>query len=650
MDMDSDTLTILLRDEFEETIEEREKRLKAQQREDLEYRRNQESEHSTKRKRLQKELDKMELDAKIDAAKQAVEVELDGQKRRAAQDELDALEREKKLEEGRKQAADYIKGEAFSTMKSVVNAITSSAQTYSGYVDRIQTRLLGANETVGTISSKLSQAFGASPIFQMKSVMEKVSQAVEKGINFNVESRAAMEVLKDKVAATFDAFDSSLLRLVRIQQADSTQARLGMEAMLTEFLNREFQDSSYLANNINSQVTNALVEAESRLSRESATQFEYAIQKWLGSMSSVGVSDSLVQKLAQGLGYLASGDVTSLSGQSDLESLLVASANRGGANYGSMLTNGVTVNDINAIFTGLRSLVEEIGKNGNNVVALNQYAKTFGMTVSDMQAMLNLGSDAITEISSDMKTMSELQQKVQDETTLLKLMNRTGGASIGQNIYENFLWGSGEFYGSNVASYMGWQMGGLVTDLLKGIESGIDVQPFGVGTHLNMSIGDLASIAQFTAGVLPGVVSMISSLGSIGGVNWGVLGDDQEEARGIVQKGNLMSFAETGKRQTSSAYVGDYSDSALAKTSNITEQKAVAEHTDDSFDEEKKKTEAMVDSMKEIRDDVRFITQLLNESGIVIRGRFGTTEPASFQESILEEDTAGHNIIGVVPV
>ncbi|MCM1323009.1 MAG: hypothetical protein NC218_02385 [Acetobacter sp.] len=605
---------------------------------------------SAEQKKAQKELDKIEKDARRAQIEEQLSLELDAAERVALKQEKEALELLDKKEEREQKIADYAKSKAFDSMKSVISAITSAANTYSSYVDRIQTRLLGANETMGSISTKLMVAFGASPIFQMKSVMEKVAQAVEKGINFNVESRAAMEVLKDKVAATFDAFDSSLLRIIKIQQADSTQARLGMESMLTEFLNKNFQDSSYLADNLNASVTAALLEAQSMYSREDALALEYSVQKWLGSMSSVGVSNELVSKIAQGVGYLASGDVSSLSSSSDVESLLVAAANRGGANYGAMLTGGVSVDDINAIFSGLRSLVAEIGKEGRNVVALNQYAKTFGMTVSDVQAMLNLSDNAMTAIASDMKSYSELTQRVIDETSIGKLLGRTGGASIGNNIYENFLWGSGRAYGSNVASYMGWQMGSLVVDLMKGIESGLDVQPFGVGTHVNLDLGELAQVVQFTAGVLPGVASMLGGLTSIGGVGWSVLGDDKEKARDVVTKGNLVSMAQAGTRQTSSSYTGDYSEGALAQSSNAIQDKAIAEHKDETYDEEKKKTEAMVDSMKEIGDNVKFIVQLLNETGIVIRGRYGYTEPADFVQNSSQPDTEGHRILGVSPV
>ena len=40
---------------------------------------------------------------------------------------------------------------------------------------------------------------------------------VSQGIAFNVEQSAALDVMKDKIATTFEATNTTLLRLVRIQ-------------------------------------------------------------------------------------------------------------------------------------------------------------------------------------------------------------------------------------------------------------------------------------------------------------------------------------------------------------------------------------------------------------------------------------------------
>ena len=64
---------------------------------------------------------------------------------------------------------------------------------------------------------------------------------VSQGIAFNVEQRAALDVMKDKIATTFDAANGTLLRLVRIQEQDTTAGRLGMDSALTALLNNMYQ-------------------------------------------------------------------------------------------------------------------------------------------------------------------------------------------------------------------------------------------------------------------------------------------------------------------------------------------------------------------------------------------------------------------------
>ena len=101
---------------------------------------------------------------------------------------------------------------------------------------------------------------------------------VSQGIAFNVEQRAALDVMKDKIATTFDAANGTLLRLVRIQEQDTTAGRLGMESALTAFLNNMYQTTEYMQC-IADSVKGSLEEAMSLMSGENALSFEYQVQK-----------------------------------------------------------------------------------------------------------------------------------------------------------------------------------------------------------------------------------------------------------------------------------------------------------------------------------------------------------------------------------
>lgn len=567
--------------------------------------------------------------------------------RQNAADEVQRLQRQKDeddaaaaREEKVKKNAVNLKNEVLNTVatgiSSMYSSITNAAKTYSGYVDRIQTRLLGANETYSSIAEKLSQTFGASPFFKLQSVMETTAQFVEKGISFNIENRAAMQVISDKVAQTFNAFDSNLLRLVRIQQEDSTRARLGMESVLTEFLNREYQDTSYLQS-LSTTVQANLLEASAIKGTEGATEFEFAAQKWLGSLSSVGASDNLISKLSQGLGYLGSGNVSGLTSDSALSQLFVRAANAGGGReFGDILTTGATSADVISLMHGLHSLVTDITKSGN-IVALNQYAQVFGMSMSDITSVMNLTSQNMADIAEDMKSYSQLVDRVAEETTFSKLFSRTGGASIGDNLYQNFLGGAGKAIGSNAASFLSWQLAGVVSSLLAGVETGVDLQPLGVGTHLNLSVGDIMKAATVAGGVATGLVSMMQGLKPLS-VSLDAL-KSGEETRANVSRGK-SSMIESGTSRSSTTYVGDFSSGALASGANAVTGTAAAQYTDADFNEEKEKTKKTQQAIEDIGDNVKFIVQLLNESGIVIRGRVGTVSPETLFDDLASFEKA----------
>ena len=119
---------------------------------------------------------------------------------------------------------------------------------------------------------------GVSPLVKQEALSERVTQMVSQGIAFNVEQRAALDVLKDKIATTFDAANGTLLRLVRVQQQDTTAARLGMESALTAFLNNMYETTEYMQG-LAVTVKGSLEEAMSLMSGENALSFEYQIQK-----------------------------------------------------------------------------------------------------------------------------------------------------------------------------------------------------------------------------------------------------------------------------------------------------------------------------------------------------------------------------------
>ncbi len=128
------------------------------------------------------------------------------------------------------------------------------------------------------MSKDISSSIGLSPLVKQSAVTENIKNLVNQGIAYNVEERAFLETVKDRVASTFSAHDGVLLRLVRIQQQDTTAARLGMESALTSFLNNMYETSEYMQG-VAEQIRSNLQEAEAMMNAETAAAFEYQVQK-----------------------------------------------------------------------------------------------------------------------------------------------------------------------------------------------------------------------------------------------------------------------------------------------------------------------------------------------------------------------------------
>lgn len=128
------------------------------------------------------------------------------------------------------------------------------------------------------MSKNITGIAGVSPFIKQSALSAKVAEMVGQGIAFNVEQRATLAVLSEKIATTFNAADGTLLRLIRIQQQDTTAGRLGMESALTAFLNNMYETTEYMQG-IATQVRSSINEAMSLMTGQNALSFEYQIQK-----------------------------------------------------------------------------------------------------------------------------------------------------------------------------------------------------------------------------------------------------------------------------------------------------------------------------------------------------------------------------------
>lgn len=121
-----------------------------------------------------------------------------------------------------------------SNIESGINNVITK---YANYQSAIDVRLQGLSTNFESIDKNLTKSVGVTSLLKTETLMDNVQSLAQQGIVYNIEQRAFLETISDKIAATFDTTNATLLRLVKLQQEDTTAARLGMEAYLTSYFN-----------------------------------------------------------------------------------------------------------------------------------------------------------------------------------------------------------------------------------------------------------------------------------------------------------------------------------------------------------------------------------------------------------------------------
>lgn len=450
-----------------------------------------------------------------------------------------------------------------------INQYAEAANTsFAEYMGKVDARMQGTDKTYSKMTDLISTNLSVSPFVQVQRVMEQLQQGATQGIAYNLEQRAFLNTIKDKIAHTFDSFDSNLMRIVKIQQADSTVARLGMEASLTKFYNRMYEDSQYL-NSLFDSVSGAIVDATSQLSREASTEFEYVVQKWLGSLSSVGVSDSAISSIASGLNMLGSGNATGLANNSSLQVLLAMSAAKSGQSYADLLLNGLNADNTNLLMINMIKYLRDVFSGSDNNVVKSAYASIFNLSMSDMKAITNLSNDRLSNVFDTMMNYSSMENETSNQ--LNQVIKRTTIPVMLQNLYENALYG---------VAYDQAQ-----SPLLFGMKSMLDfmrstntdviipaVSAMGTGINLNgTSVQDLLGIGMMGAQGLLLMGNILKGLTSGGGMNL-----NSWNARETISSGKFsLSPLDLLLGEKSGAY-------AVSSNSEDMENTAIANQSEDA--------------------------------------------------------------------
>jgi len=136
---------------------------------------------------------------------------------------------------------------------------------------------------------------------------------------------------------------------------------------------------------------------------------------WLGSLSSLGLSDNAVTSIATAINNLLTGDITSMSEQG--KKLLAMSTSNAGISYADLLVNGVedgkTMNTLLASMVKILQQIYESSEDNNAV--LSAWGDVFGFELSDWKAISNLTEKYLTTLSTSADILGYNQESAQNE-------------------------------------------------------------------------------------------------------------------------------------------------------------------------------------------------------------------------------------------
>lgn len=531
------------------------------------------SKKSTQKRKIQDAINNREDN--LAWLKQYAKLESEGTKLTPEQQE-DRKRREEELDIAKKSLTAQQGAQlALKAIGATLNQVNQNISTYAKYQGSINARLQGSSMSLGAsiydtllgkakssqdyfgnIETRITNAVGINPYVTTASIFANLDELVRAGIASNVEQRAFLQSVKDDIATTFDVANSSLLRIVRLQQQDSTAARLGMEAYLTRFLNNMVENTEYLTQTFDN-VQEALLEASSQMDIKQSTEFEYVVQKWLGALTGTGLSESAATQIAQAMGYLGSGNVSALS-NSSMMSLMAMAASRSGLNIGDILNTGLTASSANQLLNAMAQYMVEIGSGGTNVLK-SELAQTFGLSISDIKAAQQLAG-SFSDINRNMLSYTGMYGSLNQQ--MMALPGRMSVAEMIQNVADNAIFNLSSEIASNPVLASIWK----ITDLIESTTGGINIPTISVMGNmvdLNATVEQLMKLGIVGIGSLGMIGDVISGIGST------LAPSSMLQKLGImsgntaISRGTGLSSMISGFSTSTSTYVGTGSSSDI---------------------------------------------------------------------------------------
>ena len=484
--------------------------------------------------------------------------QIEDEERAAFEQTKEYKEAEKELTEANAELLDAkAKGIADTLKDSAIvgagKALSKAADNISANIDamygqqgRMMGRLQGSGENWGLNVVGVTAKVGMSGVVSQKDVVAKMVQLVDSGVAYNLEMRAFLAETSENIASTFDAANGTLLRLIRVQQSDTTAARLGMEASLTKLFNQYFKDTSYLTDSGPSDaVKSAILDATATMDKNEGLEFEFTVQKWLGSLYSLGMSSEAVQAIAEGINYIGTGNVSALSGNTALTTLFAMSAAKGGGkSYADMLTSGLTSEDTNDLLRGMIEYLAQIAESQENNVTKAAYADLFGMSLTDLSTFTSLKSEELTNLYEKTTSYNSLMNETQKQ--LLLSLTRVSMGQLVDTAIENAEVGAASLIGSNPVTYGMWKSLALLKEYVGEVKIP-GVTGMGTGIASGLDLLNLAQTGMAGMGLLGSLVAGIGSMLTGGALNMHKWSYDE-----YTQRGNTLSLLAAGTEEDTS--------------------------------------------------------------------------------------------------
>ncbi len=484
-------------------------------------------------------------------------------------------------EQERKRKAQENAVKAEMAINAAMSALANLAQKLNNQTDKIgekqaliDTRLQGStvNDTmVGSYWKRLAKDMNyigaVNPYFKQEDFANNIETLVNKGISFDIKQRAFLMTIQEKIANTFDAADGTLLRLIRIQQQDTTAGRLGMESALNSFLNSMYETSEYLTD-VASSVRSSLGELQALMEGAAGTELEFQVQKWMGSLYSVGMSQDAVQSIAQTFGQIVSGDVGGLTGNGT-GNLLIMAANEAGISIADILQEGLDADETNKLMQAMVNYLAEIAEmSSDSRVVQQQLANVYGIKASDLRAATNLAS-SIKDVSKQDLTYSGMLGQLNKMANSMLLRTSTG--EMLSNIWGNTQYTMATTMANDPLLYLLPRVATLLEDYAGGIDLPF-VNAMGFGVDLNTSVAQLMNVAAMSGTILGSLGPMVSGLASAvsGDVMLGLAGINTKEKAPVIARGSAQTLQHLGGFSlTESGFIGNASGDDIKKQTLI---------------------------------------------------------------------------------